>query len=72
MSYAVSPANIKRPITEIAKVIADEAIQIFKIEATISPITPIIRKLPQPDMSRLVVYPYNERPPNAIAVVKNV
>ena len=72
VSYAVRPANIKSPITEIANVIADEAIQMFKIEATIRPITPIIKKLPQPEISRFVVYPYNESPPNAIAVVKNV
>ena len=61
VSYAVRPANIKSPMTEIAKVIADEAIQMFRIEATIRPITPIIKKLPQPEISRFVVYPYNER-----------
>ena len=35
------------------------------------PISPIIRNVPKPDKSFLVVYPYKLRPANAAEVIKN-
>ncbi len=38
-------------------IMLDWKISMFRIDATMMPTTPMIRKTPQPDMSRFVVYP---------------
>ena len=57
---------------EIANIMAGEPRKMFTIEAIRIPITPMMRKDPQPEISFFVVYPQRERPAKAIAVTRKV
>jgi hypothetical protein len=51
----VKPEKTRTPMTEIAKSRAAEPRNRLTIEAMMTPIRPITRKLPQPDRLRFVV-----------------
>ncbi len=71
VSYAVNPAKIITPIMDIANCKAEEPKNILTIEAIISPINPIIKKLPILASDLFVVYPQMLIVKNIEAAIKN-
>ena len=71
VSYAVNPAKMITPIIDIANCKAEEPKNMLTIEAIISPIKPIMRKLPILANDLLVVYPQMLIVKNIEAAIKN-
>ena len=71
VSYAVKPVKIRTPMILTVNCSAELAKKMFTTLAIIIPIRPISKKLPQPLISFLVVYPYRLALAKVAAVIKN-